>query len=358
MEDKYFIFFSNCFLIKGYSRSLIIDPQRGSFVTIPNSLYEIITLLKEKNSISKILNSYPDEVKTINNYISYLIEKEYGFIGNSKEFDLFINYPNKFETPYLISNVVYEVTNKNITHSKKIFDEIQKLNCRNIQLIFYDITDIDKLKIFFDYTKEIDLRSIEVIVKYTEDFFHFLTSDNYYNKKITQIIFHTYQKTYTPIIDLNFEIIFLEEPITDFKSCGNISNNNFNHINQLIVLESINHNSCLHKKLSIDKDGNIKNCPAMAESFGNIQNTSLINAINIPDFKKYWNITKDQIEVCKDCEFRHICTDCRAFIEAPTNQYSKPLKCGYNPYTCKWEEWSTNPLKQKAIEFYGMQEIL
>lgn len=22
----------------------------------------------------------------------------------------------------------------------------------------------------------------------------------------------------------------------------------------------------------------------------------------------------------------------------------------------KWEEWSTNPLKQKAIEYYGMQE--
>jgi hypothetical protein len=36
--------------------------------------------------------------------------------------------------------------------------------------------------------------------------------------------------------------------------------------------------------------------------------------------------------------------------------YSKPLECGYNPYTCEWEEWSTNPLKQKAIEHYGFSE--
>ena len=77
-----------------------------------------------------------------------------------------------------------------------------------------------------------------------------------------------------------------------------------------------------------------------------------------PDFKKYWFINKDQIAVCKDCEFRYICTDCRAYIENPEDMYSKPLKCAYNPYTSEWEEWSTNPLKQKAIEHYGMKEMI
>jgi len=74
--------------------------------------------------------------------------------------------------------------------------------------------------------------------------------------------------------------------------------------------------------------------------------------------KKYWNITKDQIDICKDCEFRHICTDCRAYIEDPKNIYSKPLKCGYNPYTNDWSDWSANPLKQRTIEYYGMQELV
>jgi len=26
--------------------------------------------------------------------------------------------------------------------------------------------------------------------------------------------------------------------------------------------------------------------------------------------------------------------------------------------TCEWEEWSTNPLKQKGIDFYGMRELV
>jgi SPASM domain peptide maturase of grasp-with-spasm system len=123
--------------------------------------------------------------------------------------------------------------------------------------------------------------------------------------------------------------------------------------------------SCLNREISIDADGNIKNCPSMKESFGNIRDTTLAEAIEKPGFKKYWDINKDQIAVCKDCEFRYICTDCRAYVEDPHDasgpdgtNLSKPLKCGYNPYTGEWAEWSTNPLKQKAIDFYGMREMV
>ena len=141
------------------------------------------------------------------------------------------------------------------------------------------------------------------------------------------------------------------------ERCGQCRTNLFNTSNQFFT-ESLHHNSCLNRKISIDAEGNIKNCPSMPESFGNIRDTTLMEAIEKPGFKKYWNITKDQIAVCKDCEFRYICTDCRAYKEDPDDDYSKPLKCGYDPYAGVWEEWSTNPLKQKAIDFYGMREIV
>ena len=96
----------------------------------------------------------------------------------------------------------------------------------------------------------------------------------------------------------------------------------------------------------------------MNKDFGNIKNIKLQEVLDTKGFKDLWNINKDQIAVCKDCEFRHICTDCRAYIETPDNIYSKPLKCGYNPYTAEWEEWSTNPIKQKAIKYYGMKDLI
>jgi SPASM domain peptide maturase of grasp-with-spasm system len=96
----------------------------------------------------------------------------------------------------------------------------------------------------------------------------------------------------------------------------------------------------------------------MTESYVNIRDTTLAEALAKPGFKKYWDITKDQVAVCKDCEFRYICTDCRAYVENPEDMYSKPLKCGYNPYTAEWEEWSTHPMKQLAIKHYGMEELV
>ena len=138
------------------------------------------------------------------------------------------------------------------------------------------------------------------------------------------------------------------DKITSSNHCGMISTDYFT-INIKTFTEAQQHNTCLNRKISIDTEGYIRNCPSMKEHYGNIKDTTLQEALVHPDFKKYWFVNKDQISVCKDCEFRYICTDCRAYIENPEDMYSKPLKCGYNPYTCEWEEWSTNPLKQKVI---------
>jgi hypothetical protein len=75
----------------------------------------------------------------------------------------------------------------------------------------------------------------------------------------------------------------------------------------------------------------------MEHHYGHISNTKLEDVIALPEFQKWWHIKKDDIDVCKDCEFRHMCTDCRAFIKDPENIYSQPSKCTYNPYICKWE---------------------
>jgi len=77
--------------------------------------------------------------------------------------------------------------------------------------------------------------------------------------------------------------------------------------------------------------------------------------LNNDDFKKYWDITKDDISVCKSCEFRYVCTDCRAFVETPDDLYSEPLKCGYNPATTEWEDCSTNPLKKEVMNYYNFK---
>jgi MoaA/NifB/PqqE/SkfB family radical SAM enzyme len=54
-------------------------------------------------------------------------------------------------------------------------------------------------------------------------------------------------------------------------------------------------------------------------------------------FIENWNISKDEVEICRDCEYRYACTDCRAFTDKKANKYARPSRCNYNPYQGLWK---------------------
>ncbi len=128
--------------------------------------------------------------------------------------------------------------------------------------------------------------------------------------------------------------MFLKQLLISDKDCGCISPSYFS-INLPHILGAKNSNTCLNKKISISTDGLIKNCPSMEHSYGMIDNTDMSTILKLKKFQQLWGLKKDSIEICKDCEFRYICSDCRAFTH--NNQInSKPLKCNYDPYNATW----------------------
>lgn len=363
MSQKYFNLYSNCIIAEGINRSLIMDLQRGKSFPIPNSMLDVINFLKIKNTYDDTILKFGIENKNIlDEYLDFLIVNELGFFLDKDEFSSFLDLDKTIEFPTHITNIVIELSELTILFYDSIIESLDKIIVSNIQLISYETLKFNDLSDILKKLKSCELKSVELVVKYSEELIDNINQfDNVLND-ITSIIFHSVPPKVDNNIDFTtFDINFTNEKIDGFKFCGLVKLEDFS-TNQLKVLESLSHNSCLHKKISIDKEGNIKNCPSMPQSFGNIKDTTLEEALNHPDFKKYWNVNKDMIAVCKDCEFRHICTDCRAYTERTHFEgeidLSKPLKCGYNPYTNEWAEWSTNPLKEKAIEYYGMQDLV
>ena len=355
--DKYFVFFSTCFAVKGHNRSLILDLQRRTFVSIPNTMYEIIDLFNSKKSIEEIIAFYGIEnSEVINEYVDYLLDKEFGFIADYEEFDNFPAMEKSFEVPSLITNSIIEISQINLRNLKKIIQNLNDFNCTHVQFISYDKISLHDFITILKEAEESDFKSIQFILKFSDEIFEFLPQIINYNKRVTEILFHSSEDNTDKVIPAtNFYINFLDYAIQNFNFCGVVKEKYFNQVSKERVLESINHNSCLHKKIAIDEAGDIKNCPALNKSFGNIQDITLQSAIKINDFTEFWDIRKDQITTCKDCEFRHVCTDCRAFLDNPNDKYSKPLKCGYNPYNNTWEDWSLNPLKEETIAYYGLK---
>ncbi len=94
-----------------------------------------------------------------------------------------------------------------------------------------------------------------------------------------------------------------------------------------------NGNSCWQGKVSVSSTGETYPCIMQrAESGGNVQAHSL-KAIVENGLRKYWDLSYDKIEVCRDCEYRYACHDCRPVTYGPTGELTaKSLHCSYDPY--------------------------
>lgn len=96
-------------------------------------------------------------------------------------------------------------------------------------------------------------------------------------------------------------------------------------------------NLCLGHSIGLDVDGAIKPCLWYNEDFGNILNNDIQFMIQTGRFDKYWELNKDKVTKCKNCEFRFACTDCRAIVKSKNlPSHSAPIHCDYNPSKGTW----------------------
>jgi SPASM domain peptide maturase of grasp-with-spasm system len=320
--------YPNCFISKGYLRSTVIDTHRRCYLFIPKDIVHIL----EKNKFKFI-----ELTRLYGTGMEYLIKNDIVFSVDSKFSDLFPAFNTMYDSPSIIEHSIIDIENLSFNNFEFLLKQLDKFFCKSLQIRFLNNISKDTFCKFLDLVDQSSIESVEVVIPCSEwlnqDHIQYLIS-NIYNK-IT--VFHIFsaKENYSDFYR-GTRIFFNKEVCRPSANCGNISSRLFT-VNVLNYTLSLSYNNCLYKKITIDPIGNIKNCPSSAQSFGNIKDTTLEQALNHPNFKKFWNITKDQIDVCKDCEFRHMCTDCRVFIKDPENIYSQPAKCTYNPYIAKWQ---------------------
>lgn len=349
--------YADCLLVKGYHRSAIYDLGRNDFYLIPNSLHEMLSSC-EGLSHHEIYSHYESGDKTVlDEYFEFLQDRELIFFIDR---ELFLSFPSidlQWDFPARITNCIMDIKDHTVIDYTDAFTQLEQLGCHVIQLRIFCEKKPGFLTGILSVLDKMDIKSVEIVMKYHEELdIEQVNSLAAEFTRITGIFIYN-----CPVVNEysdtdSFVSCICTNDINE-KSCGRIKEF-MGSPNITFFNESQHYNTCLNRKIAIDAEGNIKNCPSMAKSYGNIKDTKLTDVVADPGFQKLWSINKDQISVCKDCEFRHICLDCRAYLENPEDLYSKPLKCGYNPYTCEWEEWSTHPLKQNAIDFYEMRDIL
>ena len=101
------------------------------------------------------------------------------------------------------------------------------------------------------------------------------------------------------------------------------------------------YNSCLAGKIAVTTDGRVIPCIfSRNETLGSVRNQELEEILQSQTVKETWELTKDRVLVCRDCEYRYACFDCRplaADSSCGKNYSSAPApRCTYNPYSGEW----------------------
>jgi SPASM domain peptide maturase of grasp-with-spasm system len=335
----YYIPFLNISYTQGYTQAIMCDHAKQESEAIPNSFVDFINVCK-KNTVEELEALFAESKEVFDSYVAFALEKKLIFLSHSSnDQQIFLNDEvKKFSYPSDISNVIIDVKSFNETRNVSIAEKLSAFSCVDIEIRFFENHSSTKIQEIVSLLSTKNVHAIKLLINassipHIREVIALFEENMHVNNIVLFAATHLSEKE----IPKDCAINFLHKEEVDEKSCGVVSPYFFSG-QSLHYVESQCHNTCLNRKLSIDADGNIKNCPSMQHHYGNIEETEPLAVVKNPDFRKYWYYKKDDIDVCQDCEFRHICTDCRAYTKDPENSYSQPAKCNYNPYISLWQD--------------------
>jgi SPASM domain peptide maturase of grasp-with-spasm system len=327
---KYLKIFEDCRFVRGHKRSIIYDLGNEKYHFIPNILCEIANKFDGK-SIDELYNYYGIyNSKYIDEYLTYLTTNYFAIICNKKQCEIFQQLNLVWNNPSKVTNAIIEINDK--FDFSSIFNQLENLGCYHIQLRAANIIDPEVISNILSKTKNSAIKTIELVLKHHDNIESYKTLiDKCY--RLNSIVFHSSPQDIKYKETIHFALI--RKNLNSAKDYIVIDPAFFN-VNMPLFTESLEYNSYLNRKISIDYSGNLKNCTNAKQIFGNIKHDEISKVIDNKSFTKYWRISKDKIQVCKDCEYRYMCIDARIPHRNMGHDWFFDTECAYNPYTAKW----------------------
>lgn len=364
---KHVLLFADCVPVKGHTASAIYDLTRGKISTFPSEYFPLFELFRTQR-LGALLDTFAEnERANLHDFVGFLFGNEYAtFVDDLAPF---LEIPSTWDAPCSIQNAIVDVNTQHHDY-RRIISDLDVLGCEHLQVRSYSplfaISDVVELARLCQGTS---IQALQAIILHDpmssdDDYVSAVTS----NRILASLVVHSANQNRRIRIDhgaqgTSADLVAVEIEMTTKKlesalDCGSISKKELLRPSTSTFNELRHFNGCLNRKISVDENGQVRNCPAMGKSFGDHRSVVLSDIVAAPSFQRAWRARKDEIKVCQDCQYRYACTDCRAFLEDPGTDDSKPLKCGYDPYADSWTDWRERPGAVATWETYRKRRHL
>lgn len=337
---------ADCVPVRGAHTSAIYDLNRLRIATFPTAYFDVIRAIDGAYADDPYAPGDDPHADKIASLVRYLLENE--MAAFQSEPARFPPIDTGWDVPGQLQNAIIDIGN-HLHDFEGLFAQLDELGCQFVQIRAYAcLPTLEDIAGIARAARHKSLRGIELFLhhdpRFDADALRQLVRDHLI---IARLVFHSAPE------DVALEVAFggdttdgvAETRRVHFTCVQLISSDDCGRITAAAIqpptVEMFNElrqfNGCLNGKISIDVNGQIRNCPSMSTSFGDAATRPLRDVVSDAAFREVWDIGKDRIDICRDCELRYACTDCRAFLQRSDDLYSKPAKCGYDPYTGKWD---------------------
>lgn len=307
--------------VKGFNRSVIYDLTRSDYYFISNEVFQII-------NTNDTFNIEDDETR------EFLLKEEIIFEINLGELTFFPELSLKFETPYDYTNII--VHNNLQVENEDFFNSV---NIPHITILINNYKEsLDFSKSLWALIDMVEPRSIDLF--FTESDFpvdNLDLSNIYKIRPLSNLYFFQTKSNKTIYEKMKENLVDVHYIDMTFKQYSSVVHHNKFSVNQKLFNESMNYNSYYNKKIYIDDKNSVSN-GINSQKISNISDyNNYTNLLEDDKLKEFWDIRKDEIIICRDCEFRNMCIDPRNLISNDSKSWGHIEECDYNPYISKWK---------------------
>ncbi len=337
--DPIYRLHTQCLLTSGPARSVIIDLDRRKYETIPNGMFNVLDLLQKAYPIrwSKIMEQYEaGDQQILEQYKEWLIERDYihevleGTVHNWPPLPMVHEKPNELE------DGIIDLSKDGGYPLLPVIRQFEKAGCKSLHIRDFDGFRLPELCYTLAAMSRSIICNMHLLICASRDAIA-IAAELSAHTHVTSVTYHGCDREQLDaVIQLGLARVHaVKQYIQDEGCCGRITPDTFT-VNHQFLAASGRKNTCLDRKLSIDRFGNVKNCPSMKQAWAQAEDFDILSVLRSNEFRSVWTMSKDQIGICQVCEFRDICSDCRAYVTDPSDPHSKPAKCNYDPYTATW----------------------
>lgn len=302
------IFAADCIKVDGYLRSCIYDLTRQQYF-----LFKKFDTLNELEG--EILNFLIDEDVVLQ--IPTVVKEQF------KEIELEYTNNQLIAVCQIYYFKYFDLTNLTDLYCRDFVFIIEGEIQKKLEIINQHLENLINLPI----------NSVEIILQ------NCLVNDEILNSINNIVENFNFCKAY--ILESVFCDFNLKLSTNVILRCNSLIQKEMNdfHINITAFTESQKFNLFYNQFLIIDDKGNIKNSLYNQYHFGSISemnHTELKKIVFSTDFSYLMTVPKNNINVCMDCEFKHMCCDDKLPLKRGENDWYHKDECHYNPYIAKW----------------------